>query len=617
MTVTTLRAAYATWVQQDYPSSNWFRKTGYMSLDGTSGRANMGIVWFAAPFPSGSHNVVRATLTLRTRAISGTGASQITAQLCDKWSSHFGTVNWNSRPAGKLAQAQLQKGNPLPANTAWVFDVTDQMQAVANGSPFYGFVLTTQSGHQILVQGNMSAALDPSLSVQWQDNPLPPTELSPSTGHAVGTGSPWLTWQYRDYEGGDWLVSSQVRMAATAAGLPSPLWDSGEVETPYSEMNLAGQSSWTAPPPDAVRWWQVRCRDSSGMWSGWSDPVSWQWHALPTVALTQPDPTVGTFSDPTPPIQWSYSGDSPQTRWAVSVDKLVGSSWQRIARSGMVVGEDTSWTPDVGLAGAGTVRINVEVWDSRQREAVAGGLGTSASVSKQFTFKPSSTLTPVSGLTVSFPDRVLPTAILRFMRAEVPDFIEVWRDGNFLTRHPGLDFSTGGQTYQVRDAVCPNGPHRWTVYAVVNGKSRPAYVEATVNHSPTWIVDEGTGERVCIVGDTEHDLAMPETVTEFSPIGGNRKIRITSAQYGYEGTLTGQLVQQSGMPSSESPQLWHDRLMMWKSHPGIQLTLLIEEHQFHVNLSEINVSSWPGKAGEIFNVSLKWHQIDGFIFGGK
>ena len=617
MTTTTLRAAYTTWIQQDYPTRNWFNKSGYMSLYGVSGRSNIGLVWFANPFPSAGANVVKATLTLRTRAVAGTGASQITAQLCAAWSKHFGTVTWNTRPAGKLAQASLSKTNPLSANTVWSFDVTSQMQAVANGEAFYGFVLTTQSQHQILVQGNMSAALDPQLSVQWQENPLPPTDLAPSTGNAVGSGSPILRWSYRDYVGGDVLASCQVRFGTDDTTVhTAPFWDSGEVATTSPEMDLSAQSSWPAPAKDTLVWWQVRCRDSSGVWSGWSDAVSWKWHARPTVVLTQPDPSGTSFSDPTPPIAWKFTGDMPQARWAVSVDQLIGSKWVRIARSGVVLGADSSWTPTVGLAKAGTVRINVEVWDGRAREATPG-MPTSASVSQAFTFAPTKTVVAVSGLQVT-PDPALPIATLSWLRAEVPDRVDVYRDGELLSSHPGLDWFRGGSKSAMRDAACPGGPHTWLVYAIVNGKaSKSSAITATIDRPGTWLVDEDTGERVWVQGDSSHDLTMPETVTEFSPIGGRSKVRITSAQYGYEGTISGELVNQPYLPSSESAALWRSRLLAWKSDPGRRLRLLTDGLDMHVSITEVTVASTHPWDGERWTVSMKFHQIDDFIFGGS
>lgn len=617
MTTVTLRAQYATWVQQDHPTSNWFRKTGYMSLYGKSGRSNMGIVWFANPIPRTGGNVLRATLTVKTRRINGSGVSQMTAQLCDAWSAHFGSVNWNSRPAGKLAQASLSKSNPLPENQSWAFDVTSQMQAVANGAPFYGFVLTTASQHQILVQGNMSASLDPSLSVEWIENPMPPEDLAPSTGQAVGGGSPVLTWRYRDFVGGDVLAACQVRTGASETAVSSaPSWDSGEVATTVPQLDLSAVSGWTPPAADTVVWWQVRCKDSSGVWSGWSDPVSWQWHARPVVTLVQPDG--GTFSDPTPPIQWSVSGDMPQSRWLAAVQTLQGSRWVTVASSGVVVSSETSWTPDVGLATAGTARIIVQAWDARAREATPG-MATYGSVSGEFSFQPSATVEAVGNLTVT--DMApMPQAVLRFTRSEVPDRIDVYRDNVLLSRHEGLDFSGGGDDYEVTDAACPNGRHTWKVWAIVNGvASKSTAVTGEIAHPGMWLIDEDTGEKVCIVAaDKDLDMSMPEDVATFTPIGSSRRVDITSAQRGWEATCKGLIVGNPATMASAEEQ--RDIMLGWKADPGRQLRLLVSDLDILVCITKVQPwrtvqqtsPRFAGDSGHVVQVSFDWHQVGGF-----
>lgn len=622
MTTTTLRAAYSTWVQEDAPTKNWFRKTGYLRLYGVAGRRNQGIVWFANPFPSTGANVVKATLTVKSRAVAGTGATQMAVALAGKWSSHFGTVNWNTRPLGASAQSVLTKANPLAANTPWVFDVTAQMQAVASGQGFYGFVLSSSSSHATDVQGNMSAVLDPSLSVEWQENPLPPTDLAPSTGQAVGTGSPILRWSYRDFVGGDVLASAQVRFGTSETGVTAPYWDSGEVATTVAQMDLSAQPGWTPPAADSVVWWQVRCRDSSGIWSGWSAPVSWQWHPLPTVTLTQPDPASGTFSDPTPPIAWTYTGDTPQTRYRASVSILRGSTWQVVWASGMVIGDGTSCTPDVGLAGAGTVRVVVDVWDGRNREATPG-LAVYASSRQEFTFQPATTVEIPRNIQV-LDMAPAPSVMIRFTRSEVPDRWDIYRDDMLLTSHPGLDFLVEGDQFQVTDALAPNGTHTWTIFAIVNGKAcKSQQRQAIIQHPGTWLCDEDTGDKVCIVGgDKALDPSMPEDRTTFTPIGSKTRVDIISAQRGYEATHKGLLVGNPGTGQTAEEQM---RILMgWRADVGRRLILLVSDMAFPVAVN--NIQAWrttqgstprfPGDPGHVVQVSFDWHQTDNFTFGG-
>lgn len=757
MTKVNLRSAYATWIQQDNPTKNWFGKTGYMSLYGKSGRANYGIVWFANPFPRSGGNVLRATLTLKTRKVTGSGSSQIIAQLCKQWSSHFGTVNWNTRPAGKLAQASLSKTNPLAEGTSWTFDVTEQMQAVANGEPFYGFILSTTSQHQILVQGNMSAALDPHLAVEFIESPFPPDDLAPSTGQAVGTPSPVLRMSYKDYVGGDVLSALQVRCGTTEDTVSgSPFFDSGEVASTLPQLDLSQQPGWTPPAADTVVWWQARCKDSSGTWSGWSDPVSWQWHPRLSVSLVQPEPdavdvvgpelltngtfesqltgwtTTGTwsvasgspdgafvvssnapgstisqtitasgrlrltyraantapgvsrivltpnvgdpvevtiparesgwsdlttvdvtmpdgatsatysivydsgsncrvdslsartvtagqptFSDPTPVIQWATSGDMPQTRWRASVSILKGSTWVVVDSSGMVVSDETDWTPKVGLAMAGRAKIIVDVFDDRAREATPG-FPIYASASSEFEFQPVTTVEAAQSLEV-VPDPSIPVVTIRWKRSEVPDRWDVYRDDMLLTRHEGLDFLVSGDQYEVRDMVCPGGPHRWTIFAIVNGKaSKSSYIEETIDHPGIWLVDEETQERVWIQGDAAgHDINLEEENTVLKPLGGGSTVVVTNGLYGYGGTISGVLVDQPWMPATETAKLWRERLLKWRADPGHALRILIEDMDFRAAIYDVKVRGVHPFVGTRWSVTMSVHQTDDFMGGEK
>ncbi len=618
MTKVNLRSAYATWIQQDNPTKNWFGKTGYMSLYGRSGRANYGIVWFANPFPRSGGNVLRATLTLKTRKVTGSGSSQIIAQLCKQWSSHFGTVNWNTRPAGKLAQASLSKTNPLAEGTSWTFDVTEQMQAVANGEPFYGFVLATTSQHQILVQGNMSAALDPHLAVEFIESPFPPDDLAPSTGQAVGTPSPVLRMSYKDYVGGDVLSALQVRCGTTEDTVSgSPFFDSGEVASTLPQLDLSQQPGWTPPAADTVVWWQARCKDSSGTWSGWSDPVSWKHHSRPVVELLQPEPSDGVFTDPTPPIQWKYTGDMPQTRWRASVSILKGSTWVVVDSSGMVVSDETDWTPKVGLAMAGRAKIIVDVFDDRAREATPG-FPIYASASSEFEFQPVTTVEAAQSLEV-VPDPAIPVVTIRWKRSEVPDRWDVYRDDMLLTRHEGLDFLVSGDQYEVRDMVCPGGPHRWTIFAIVNGKaSKSSYIEETIDHPGIWLVDEETQERVWIQGDAAgHDINLEEENTVLKPLGGGSTVVVTNGLYGYGGTISGVLVDQPWMPATETAKLWRERLLKWRADPGHALRILIEDMDFRAAIYDVQVRGVHPFVGTRWSVTMSVHQTDDFMGGEK
>lgn len=616
---TSLRVTWATWVTETAKTANYFRKTGYLAINGGSGKRKYGYLWFSNPFPKTGANVISAKLTLKTRKLSGSGTVNLTVDAATKYPVGIGLMNWNTRASAWGSNAaSITRSGPLAENAPWTFDVTTLMQLVAGGREFNGFIVESTGGRDILVQGNMSAALDPVLEVEWTEAPLAPDDLSPSTGQACGAALPVLRWSFWDHAGATSMQSAQVQVAASEDGFASPLWDSGSLDLAETQLDLAA-TDCPAPDVDTLRWWRVRNQDSAGLWSEWSDPMSWQWHPRLSVSLVQPDG--GTFADPTPVIQWATSGDMPQARWRASVSVLEGSAWRVVAASGTVVSAETSWTPDVGLADAGTVRIIVDVWDGRDREATPG-LPIYASASGDFSFAPSDDIEIPRNITLA-DNAPLPSVTLRFTRSEVPDRWDIYRDNMLLTRHPGLDFLVEGDQYEVTDALAPNGTHTWTIFAIVNGVAcRSQTRTAIIRHPGTWLCDEITGDKVCIVGgDKDLDLSMPEDRTTFTPIGSKARVDIIAAQRGYEATHKGLLV---GNPATGKTAEEQFRILMgWRGDPGRRLILLVSDMAFPVAVN--NIQGWrttqattprfPGDPGHVVSVAFDWHQTDWWNFG--
>jgi hypothetical protein len=756
---TSLRVTWATWVSQSAPTSNYFKKTGYLAVNNQSSHYKFAYLWFANPFPRTGANVLSAKLTLRTRKVTGSGTVNLGVDLATPYPVGIGSMNWNTRASAAGHKVQMTKSAPLAENAAWTFDVTEMMQTVGSGYGFNGFIISTTNTRDINIQGNMSAALDPVLEVEWTEAPLAPDQLAPSTGQATGVALPVLRWSFWDHAGATGLGAAHVQVASAEDGFGSPLWDSGSLPLTETQLDLSA-TDCPAPAADTLRWWRVRNQDSAGLWSAWSDPVSWQWHPRLSVELVQPEPdavdvvgpelltngtfesqltgwtTTGTwsvasggpdgafvvssnapgstisqtipasgrlrltyraantapgvsrivltpnvgspvevtipsrasgwsdlttadvtlpdgatsavyaviydsgsncrvdslsarmvtagqptFSDPTPVIQWATSGDMPQSRWRASVSVLEGSAWRVVAASGTVVSAETSWTPDVGLADEGTVRIIVDVWDDRQREATPG-VPIYASASGEFAFSPSDTIeTPKNIQLIDLAP--MPSVKLRFTRSEVPDRWDIYRDGKLLTRHPGLDFLVEGDRYEVTDALAPNGTHTWTIFAIVNGVAcRSQAITAIIRHTGTWLCDEITGDKVCIVGgDKDLDLSMPEDRTTFTPIGSKARVDIIAAQRGYEATHKGLLV---GNPATGKTAEEQFRILMgWRGDPGRRLILLVSDMAFPVAVN--NIQGWrttqvttprfPGDPGHVVQVSFDWHQIGDFVFG--
>lgn len=626
MTVTKLKAQYGTFVSEHNPSNRNFRAHTYLSVSGITGYRTWTVLWFANPFPSSGANVASATLTLRVRANNNT-AHAITAQLCGKWSASFYSLNWQTKPAGTGPRTDSTKPGKLTAGQPWDIDLTAQMQQVADGAPFYGILLwgPSSNGDSIIADGY--APYMPTLTVDWSEAPLPPSELSPSGAAVVGTKTPTLTWSFFDRVGVTDVQSVEVQTASSETGFGSPAWDSGVVPATISQMDLSTMAGFPAPAAGVTVWWRVRAQDGSGIWSPWSAPARWSYQPRPTATLLNPDPTASPVqvTDPTPPIDWSAAagGGGAATRWQVRIQQWGADGlWHLVADSGVTISSESRWTPNVAMKVAGTYQVEVRVWDSLARRRAVPGVPIYGNAFTNFSYTPSATVTAPSGLTVDVSDPT-PKVTLTWLRSEQPDEWLILRDGVQLSRHDGDAFlaSGSGSKYTMRDALCPNGVHTWSVQAIVNGKaSKAVSAVATEAHVGTWLCDEDDRRMVCIVGDTEHDMTMPEDRTQLTPIGSPRRIDVITSQRAYEGSISGQLTTIPRMKVTARDQ--RPILMDWKTMVGHTFRLLVEDLSIPVQINNVQCSGFPGLAGpqfvgdggDVLNASFDWHQVGEYPF---
>ena len=613
MTVSTLPVRYVTWVGSGAPAKNWFGKTGYLSVRGGS-PAEQAFLFFTSPFSAAGANVLSAKVRLRTRAITGTGTHTLRLTMVNQ-GLRFGSMTWNNRPTQyRGASVTVSKTGALAENTVWEFDVTNLLQQVADGAPFYGLRIDTTVAERVLVQGAMTSALNPQLVVDWTLAPKPPASLSPSAGRVVGLQKPVLRWDFYDHAGNEYLKAIQVQ-TSTSPTFATVSWDSGAIDTSWCTLNLS-ETTFPAPASGAVTYWRVRNQDRAGLWSGWSAVTSWTYRALPSVTITAPSAAAPTVTDPTPTFGWSYSSPtgSPQTRWATSVRKKdAAGRWVVVEASGTRVGNDNNWSASKNLATSGQYRFIVDVYDGYQREATTGDPGRASAV-QDFTYVTTSTVTPPTNLTATndYPE---PGTTLTWKAAAAPDWWVIYRGDMLLARYPGPDLVNGAApNYRIRDAIPPNGEHTWRVYAISNGKtSVAATVTGEERHVGTWLCDEDTGLGVCIQNDTDHDMAMPEVSSVHEVLGSDRVVLITEAQRGYEGTITGGLYDVLGMPANHNAKAWRANLLGFKADPGARLRLLLEDLSFPVVVRNITVKGDTKHHGE-WLASFEFFQTDELIF---
>ena len=618
MTLTDLVATGTTWLDADRPSQSFYGRTGYAALHASypSQQAVTTFAWPFGPDQTDGANVLKATLRLRTRKLTATAARSIRAQLI---TSPFAirTVNWSTRPAfAATPMASATKTGAQGENATWELDVTPLMQRAADSGAFYGFLLTTNTSTEaVLVQSSMGASLNPHLVVEWTLAPKPPSSLAPSAGRAVGIPKPTLRWSFFDHAGdSERLASIQVQISKTGS-FTAPDWDSGEIETHWCSLDL-NETDYPGFGTAVPIYWRVRNRDTAGLWSGWSIPTSWVYRPRPVVTLQNPGAKTTHITDPTPPIDWTYASPTGAAQKAFRVGLYVkdpSGKWGLQEASGTVRSADTKWTPTKPLRWRnGLYKAVVDVFDIHDREATPGDPGYSSD-SAEFTFRPDADTTSAYDLraTSGYP---LPHVLLTWQHTQQPDEWLIYRDGELLARYPG-DRLIQGQTprYRLVDRWAPNGKHTWQVHAMINGESWPSgIVEADVQHLGTWLVDEETQDAVCIQNDTDHDMAFGEVSSVHEVLGSPTVILVTEALRGYEGTVSGGLYDARGLTYGGAKG-WRDNLLKFKSNPGKEYRLLIEDQDLRVQVKDIQVTGDPDRWGE-WKASFSFWQTDWFTY---
>ena len=601
-----LKARYGTWYRSDDPDFVFYNYRTYLALR-ASGPVMHSYVYFTNPFPS-VPGVKVTSAKIRLWMQNGTtnaGARTVSLQRVAR-GLNFTTMTYKTRPttfAGSTVSVQTT--GPLSGKHMFEFDVTADLAAVAAGSTFYGYIITTTAPFTIQLYGANGSTLQPELEVTYTQPPTKPRDLSPAQARAVGRAKPYLSFNFYDVSGAEKVSAVRVQVNAGSNSFSSPTWDSGEVATTEAGLNLA-ETSYPGTTANGTSWWRARAKSASGVWSDWSDPVSFVYRGKPTVTISAP---TATFTDPTPPITWSYSSPtgSAQKRWRAALYVSSGGRWVLVDHSGECIGAGTSWTPTKATRSQGSHRVVVDVWDSYNREETPGDRAY-ASASRLTTFAETTTVAPPTNLkySVSYPRPDVP---MTWSRTELPDFWAIYRDGALIERIPGVDLRVSGTTYAYRD-IAPAGFHTWDIRAVVNNRtSAAARASGMVEFIGTWLFDDD-GAAVCIQDDREHDMNMPEVSAIHEPLGSDRVVVITQALRGFEGTISGLLTELKGQ--SESHTVWRENLLKFKSEPHRIRTLVVGDQVFPVIVRNVQVRYAPKRRG--YQASFEFFQQGNLIF---
>lgn len=572
MTTVTQLVASDTQVREIAPTRNYAGLT-YLTVSNAGSNRRIFYIYFSRPFPLGA-TIVSATLKFYQTA-SATGGSRVLDTRLLAGPYQESKLTWDNRPSSVGATASSGAlGDGGGVGREWPVDVTALMQSVSDGAGWYGLSVATTNTTPLSFFSREAAQFQPILEIEWADEPGIPSVLAPSNGRAVSVARPILRFDFSDVSGDTSMAGYQLQMNLGAEDAVSPDYDSGVVAANVPEhlvtFDVAAAEVW---------FWRSQTQDAAGLWSGWSDWVSFTRTAKPTLTITNPAVAPDDFvSESTPPISWTATG---QVAYQVFITDPVDTT-EVLWTSGKVTSTDNSVTlPDLVtpiLSPGGTYSVTVRVWDGVERESTPGD-PVFVEASRVFTFDLSVSVTPVSSFTVTGA-APRPEAVLGWTRATAPDSFTILRDGVTVAENlVPADLLVSGTTYEYVDTAAPprGAGHEWSVLAVVGGVSSDSNPTASLTLSPEGIwLSKPDGSLSLLIGGDGFTAEPHEDSTVHSPLGATNPVLITQAIHGRRGHVDGFLRAHGDVPGVSVA----DWLEMWdtiRSVPGQTLNLVLSD----------------------------------------
>jgi hypothetical protein len=609
LTPVTLRNAVDIWVTQKRLTAN-MPNTIRLRVQTATNQNKYSFVYFARPFPLGAV-VVSATLKLYADTPGGTNWPALSRTVTLKrvlGSWKVGRITYNNAPGVTTSgQVAVTKTAAISDGTEWAFDVTSHMQLVSDGAAWYGWRLEINESTERKFYSANAGRLKPVLEVVWSDQPEAPSTLSPSGGRAVSSNKPVLRFDFTDTVGNTSLQAVQVQVNGSNVWT-APSFDSGTVLTSEPQLDLAA-TAYAGLADGGTAWWRVRVQDAAGVWSDWSDGVSFTRATKGTLAINNPAASPNNFvQEATPPITWTLTGRT-QTAFQVVIKDSAGE-W--LHSSGRQTSAVTSYTLPAKIIHDGlTYTVAVRVWDTFSRESVPND-PPYTETSRSFTYNLSAGVSPVTGFSSTdlAPE---PGVQLDWTSSTAPDSFTVVRDGRVIAAAvaPGDVFVSGTQYRVIDRSADPRRSHTWQVRRVVNGVTSTSNPTSTRTLTPIgiWLLDEESNLRQQIMGDDPGDWAMGEQADNHEVRGSSFVVRITQSLRGFEGTISGTIAASTGQTIDQAEaNMWE-----FKRKPGRVYRLVLSNMAIPVVIGNVVVA--PSPEQEIIKrVSFDFWQADDLPF---
>lgn len=455
-------------------------------------------------------------------------------------SKAYSALNFNNQPSNTATGQTTQALGALAAGTKIRIDVTEFVDQWARGQvENYGIRLDAgaTADKRIYSANAVAPHADdrPRLVVVQGRKPTKPQILGPKGGSQVSLTRPKLTW----VPPADPLMaqaSYRVEMNQDVDDFSSPDYDSGWVSS------AAGEHLVTFDLDDGESWfWRLTIRNAAEQESTVTPGQEFGRTDKPTFSITQP--TGGTWTDSTPPVEWSALSAGTQTQFQVQhlVDGKV------VVDSGILAGDDTSWTyfkPIPGFS-SGEVTTRVRVRDDVARIATPGD-GVWIVREETWEYTPGAT-DPFETINVTkHPD--WPVPVVTATRASTPDRIDWQRSVDAgpwqsVAVEEGADAHTVDDEYEFIDVTAPPG-HDVAYRAVagsngIDSSDNPSD-SITIKSTLIWLLDtEDDLFWVALNDRDEAGLRYTEDSEAFYPKGAQFPSVVFDAFRGWEGTVTG------------------------------------------------------------------------------
>jgi hypothetical protein len=492
-------------------------------------------------------------------------------------------LTWDTRP-DESAAVETETA-PTDADTdRWEWDVTAEMLTAISTGVWYGLTLKGDGalGHYFW---SSTSSYPMFLEMEWTAPPPVPTSLHPAEGFKVNSPKPTLSWNGGTSGANEKPYSIQVQVANDQA-MSVSLWDSGERVTQAMMLDL-NTTTFPAIPSGGVRWWRVRTKNTSGLWSPWSNPVSFSYLDPGVLTITAPATTITT---PTPTLTWTFTGATQQAF------QVITTGYGETYDSGIIYTTDKTYTFPQGIWDYNNdgYTITLRVWDTNDRIDVST-VPNWSQASRFVVFNGGATPPPVQ-ITIQeyapgYPHQLLKWryngpaatsfAIIRWRFPGDPAPIIHWTTPA-ATAVPGQP-----EWFQFADGfVAGRNEVTWQVRVVANNimSSSEPTVSKTVDHMFPWVIHvNDLSRRFCLV-NYSIDPGLSEVTDVVQPIGG--PAFIVNQQYkGYIGTATG--IMANGVVSGLTARQMKDNFMWLRKNPHVYLVWADEAVQCYIYDSKI------------------------------